>query len=254
MDKGFLRMKRRSNIIYSSIFSLFIFILFTILFFYFNNDIYAQKLTDSISLKANAGENQNIEEGQPVILNAEDSLSSDAPIDAYLWRQVDPKTPSIDLENSNTSRASFIAPNLPNDQYFVFQLIVKDKNITDTDTVNIFVTEDLSAIAGAPGHDPYEPERCFDGKDNDLDGKIDLQDEECGQSGQSSLPSLNPDQYMQQAPPQQQEQINPQPLPQLPHPPDQQQGLPRQQQEQLPQQLPGQQQERGPFPQQRPPR
>ncbi len=26
----------------------------------------------------------------------------------------------------------------------------------------------------------YQPEICFDGADNDLDGKIDLQDEECG--------------------------------------------------------------------------
>ena len=88
MDEARLRVKRRSNLIYRSAFSLFIFVLLTILFLNFTNNIYAQKLTESISLKANAGEDQNVEEGQPVILNAEDTLSSNPPIDAYLWRQV----------------------------------------------------------------------------------------------------------------------------------------------------------------------
>jgi hypothetical protein len=141
---------------------------------------YAQNLSSTVSLKANAGEDQYVEEGQPVILNAEDSVSSDPPIDAYKWMQVEPRSPSIDLENSDTARASFTSPNLPNDQYFVFQLIVKDENITDTDTVNIYVVEDLTSIeklqGGAGG---YQPEICFDGEDNDFDGKIDLQDEEC---------------------------------------------------------------------------
>ena len=127
---------------------------------------------------------------------------------------------SVDLENRNTSRASFIAPNLPNDQYFVFQLIVKDENGTDVDTVKIFVTKDLSAIQGLPGSNTYDPEKCFDGNDNDLDRKIDLQDEECGSS-----PFQNPGQLLQQLPPQQQEQLNPPPLPQVPNPQDQQQRL-----------------------------
>jgi hypothetical protein len=86
---------------------------------------YAQNLSSTVSLKANAGEDQYVEEGQPVILNAEDSVSSDPPIDAYKWMQVEPRSPSIDLENSDTARASFTSPNLPNDQYFVFQLIVR---------------------------------------------------------------------------------------------------------------------------------
>ena len=110
------------------------------------NSSYAQNLSSSISLKANAGEDQYVEEGKPVILNAEDSVSSDPPIDAYKWLQVEPQNPQLDLENSDTSRASFTSPNLPNDQYFVFQLIVKDGNVTDTDTVNIYVVEDLASI------------------------------------------------------------------------------------------------------------
>lgn len=142
---------------------------------------YPQVLSKSISLQANAGEDQYVEEGQPVILNAEDSVSSDPPIESFKWIQLEPKTPLIDLENSNTSRASFTAPNLPSDSYFVFGLIVGDKNVTDTDTVNIYVVEDLASTdKEVTGGVQYQPEICFDGMDNDLDGKIDLQDDECG--------------------------------------------------------------------------
>ena len=156
------------------------------------NIVYSQNLSSS-SLKANAGEDQYVEEGQPVILNAEDSVSSTPPIDSYNWFQIEPRTPLVDLENSNTSRASFTSPNLPSDGYFVFQLIVKDQDITDTDTVNIYVVEDLDSksdeITGGGG---YQPEQCFDGADNDLDGKIDLQDEECGTSSIPQFPNQVP--------------------------------------------------------------
>ena len=85
------------------------------------------------------------------------------------------------MENGNTSRASFTSPNLPNDGYFIFGLVVKDQNVTDTDTVNVYVVEDLASIdKEITGNAGYQPEICFDGVDNDLDGKIDLQDEECG--------------------------------------------------------------------------
>jgi hypothetical protein len=163
----------------------------------------AQNLSSSISVKANAGEDQYVEEGQPVILNAEDSLSSKSPIDQYMWRQVEPKTPVIDLENADTSRASFTAPNLPEGQHFIFQLIVRDENVTDVDTVTIFVVEDLSSSPGSktPGLS-YEPEICYDGWDNDLDGLIDIQDPECGSStgyppSYTQIPQQSPQQQPQ---------------------------------------------------------
>ena len=165
-----------------SILSFLIMFLLTNLILWNSVDIsYSQNLSSSSSLKANAGEDQYVEEGKPVILNAEDSISSDPPIDSFKWVQLEPKTPIIDLENGNTSRASFTSPNLPSDGYFIFGLVVKDQNVTDTDTVNVYVVEDLAStdkeITGNAG---YQPEICFDGVDNDLDGKIDLQDEECG--------------------------------------------------------------------------
>jgi hypothetical protein len=162
------------------LFSLVVFLLVPIILLDSVNIVYSQTLSSSSSLKANAGEDQYVEEGQPVILNAEDSISSKPPIDSYNWFQIEPRTPLIDLENSNTSRASFTSPNLPNDGYFVFQLIVKDQNITDTDTVNIYVVEDLASKSEELTGGGYQPELCFDNRDNDLDGKIDLQDEECG--------------------------------------------------------------------------
>jgi hypothetical protein len=162
------------------------------------NGVDAQNLSSSISVKANAGEDQYVEEGQPVILNAEDSLSSKPPIDKYMWRQVEPNNPVIDLENADTSRASFTAPNLPEGQHFIFQLLVKDENITDVDTVTIFVVEDLSSIESSKGPGlTYEPEICYDGWDNDLDGLIDIQDPECGSPtgfppSYSQIPPVSP--------------------------------------------------------------
>jgi hypothetical protein len=158
------------------------------------NTTYAQILSSTISLKANAGEDQYVEEGQPVILNAEYSVSSDPPIDSYRWLQLEPQDPKVELENSNTSRASFTSPNLPNPGNIAFQLIVQDGNITDTDTVNIYVVEDISTIddlkEGGPAN--YQPEICFDGSDNDLDGKIDIQDEDCGTTFIPQNPSQRP--------------------------------------------------------------
>ena len=138
-------------------------------------------MSDSISLKADAGEDQFSEEGKQVILNAENTRSSDLPIDSYSWLQVEPKNPLLQIKNSNNSKASFLSPNLPYDSNFVFQLIVKDGNITDLDLVNIFIAEDLNSINKVKNVSggSYQPEQCSDGSDNDLDGKIDIQDEEC---------------------------------------------------------------------------
>jgi hypothetical protein len=169
-------------------------LLFNLIFVDHFTSSYAQTLSGTISLKANAGEDQYVEEGKPVILNAEDSISSDPPINSYSWLQLEPKDPKVELENSNTSRASFTSPNLPNPGNIAFQLIVQDGNITDTDTVNIYVVEDLSTIddlkEGGPAN--YQPEICFDGSDNDLDGKIDIQDEDCGMTFIPQNPSQRP--------------------------------------------------------------
>ena len=158
------------------------FLLFTtIIITYFQNFCYAQYISDSVWLKADAGKDQFSEEGKQVILNAENTRSSDLPIDSYSWVQVEPKNPLLQIKNSNTSKASFLSPNLPYDSNFVLQLIVKDGNITDLDLVNIFIAEDLNSINKVKNisEGSYQPEQCSDGSDNDLDGKIDIQDEEC---------------------------------------------------------------------------
>lgn len=178
---------------YIHIFALFLFIILLIQtsFVHFTEMIFAQMdsfplqvasnaiLSSTMSLKANAGEDQYVEEGQPVILNAEDSVSSNPPIDKYQWFQIEPKSPQVELENSDTSRVSFNAPNLPINQAYVFQLIVTDENVTDMDTVNIYVVDDISAIEGNLQARTFEPEICTDGIDNDFDGRVDSDDDEC---------------------------------------------------------------------------
>ena len=167
----------------NNIFFLFItFLIFTtVIITFFQNFCYAQYISNSVWLKADAGEDQISEEGKQVILNAENTRSSDLPIDSYSWIQVEPKNPLLQIKNSNTSKASFLSPNLPYDSNFVFQLIVKAGNITDLDLVNIFIAEDLNSINKVKNVSggSYQPEQCSDGGDNDLDGKIDIQDEEC---------------------------------------------------------------------------
>jgi hypothetical protein len=43
---------------------------------------------------------------------------------------------------------------------------------------------------GGPAN--YQPEICFDGSDNDLDGKIDFQDEDCGMTFIPQNPTQRP--------------------------------------------------------------
>ena len=210
---------------------------------------FGQNLSNTISLKANAGEDQYVEEGQPVILNAEDSTSSDLPIDIFRWFQVEPRNPLIDLENGDSQKASFIAPNLPREQYFVFQLIVKDANVTDTDTVNIYVVEDLASINTLKDSSSasYQPEICYDGSDNDLDGEIDLQDKDCGmrilQNSPTQVPNGGGQEGLAQSDPYLEGQAGQ--VPYDPYSDTEQGGLPLQP-GQLPQSQPQQQQQQSP--------
>ncbi len=65
--------------------------------------------------------------------------------------------------------------------------------MTDTDTVNIYIVEDLSSINNLEADiATYQPEICFDGVDNDLDGKIDLKDEECDMTFMPKFPNQMP--------------------------------------------------------------
>ena len=178
---------------YYYISSLIIFILFNIIILYFVQISYAENPLGLPSIKANAGDDQFVEEGHIVILKATNSTSSDSPIDSYKWIQAEPNTPLIEIKNSNTANASFLSPNLPNDGNFIFQLFVEDGDLTDIDSINVYIAEDLTFINKANAGSmnvsgingvgavrvSYQPEQCSDGVDNDFDGKIDNQDEEC---------------------------------------------------------------------------
>ena len=140
----------------------------------------------SISLKANAGEDMSVIEGQSVTLDATNSFTEDPPMESFSWKQIFPGSPKLSLSNSNTANPSFVVPGLPIEMIFTFELKITDDGENDTDTINIYVTKSYEIRSYPSPNQFVEPEKCFDNIDNDRDGKIDMQDEECG--GGSSIP------------------------------------------------------------------
>ena len=137
----------------------------------------------SISLKANAGEDMFVIEGQSVTLDAANSFTKDPPIESFSWKQIFPESPKLSLSNNNTANPSFVVPGLPIEMIFTFELEITDGDENDTDTINIYVTKPDDIRSDPSPNQFVEPEKCFDNIDNDRDGKIDMQDEECGGGG-----------------------------------------------------------------------
>ena len=92
---------------------------------------------------ANAGADQNVTANTNVTLNGSASIDNDGSIVSYTWSQTD--GPAVTLTNSNTSLASFIAPEIKGEpgtsNAFVFNLLVIDDNgDTNSDQVIVNVT------------------------------------------------------------------------------------------------------------------
>lgn len=89
---------------------------------------------------ADAGLDQTIYEGTPVILNGSNSKSNNNVILSYEWKQI--PNPNITVGSANTMMWSFIAPYVSTDTTLTFELIVTDnKGVTSTDEVNINVRD-----------------------------------------------------------------------------------------------------------------
>ena len=99
------------------------------------------QFSTSVSLKANAGDDMSVIEGQVVTLDATKSFTEDPPIDSFSWKQVYPESPKLSLSNNNTANPSFVVPGLPVEMIFTFELEIIDDEQSDTDTVNIYVTK-----------------------------------------------------------------------------------------------------------------
>ncbi len=94
---------------------------------------------------ANAGQDQSVNEGAPVVLNGSGSTDGDDGIAAYAWTQTG--GPSVTLENANTAAPSFTAPFVNEATDLVFSLQVTDvSGQADTDTVTIRVTNSAANV------------------------------------------------------------------------------------------------------------
>ena len=106
---------------------------------------------DANAPTAKAGNNQAVNEGDTVELNASNSSDAHAgSIVAYSWQQTgDLSTYQADLSAANTSVASFTPEGLSADATLTFLLTVTDGgNNNDTDTVEVHVNNAPTANAG----------------------------------------------------------------------------------------------------------
>src|SRR5438034_10157509 len=87
---------------------------------------------------ANAGDNQTVNAGSPVILNGSKSRSPGGIILGYSWKQI--PTNSISLGGGNSSAWQFTAPEVATDTLMQFQLNVTD-NLGQTSTAYVKVLD-----------------------------------------------------------------------------------------------------------------
>jgi hypothetical protein len=89
---------------------------------------------------ADAGVNQNVDEGDPVTLDGSGSTDADGTIVGYLWEQI--AGPTVALSTPTSVSAGFTAPDVNEPTTMTFRLqVTDDDDLTDTDDVNIFVAD-----------------------------------------------------------------------------------------------------------------
>ncbi|WP_436935879.1 PKD domain-containing protein [Halovenus marina] len=90
---------------------------------------------------ADAGDNQTVDEGTTVALDAAGSADSDGSIETYAWTQTD--GPSVTLSDASSAAPTFDAPDVDSPTTLTFELeVTDDDGATDTDTVTISVTDE----------------------------------------------------------------------------------------------------------------
>jgi hypothetical protein len=94
------------------------------------------------SLVADAGDDQTVDEGTTVGLDASGS-AGDGP--SYSWTQT--AGPSVTLSDASAAQPTFTAPDVDGETTLTFEVEVSDGSATDTDTVNVTV-QDTDATTG----------------------------------------------------------------------------------------------------------
>lgn len=89
---------------------------------------------------SDAGQDQNVQEGSPVVLDGTGSYDPDVETLTYQWTQI--SGPAVTLLGGNPAMPTFTAPSVgPAGETLVFDLTVTDPhNLTDPDSVSVLVT------------------------------------------------------------------------------------------------------------------
>lgn len=104
---------------------------------------------------ADAGSNQDVEEGVLVVLNGSDSYDADGDTLTYSWVQI--SGVNVTLSDNDTVAVSFTTPSVDEEERLVFELTVSDGIDTATDRVNIDIEIEEVADEGSIGSIPSLP-------------------------------------------------------------------------------------------------
>jgi len=142
---------------------------FVALFFIF---LLQTAIASRVLAKADAGPDQTVREGDTVVLDGSNS-SPRLFIAAYFWQQTG-GSPTVVLEDANTAKASFTAPNVgPDGASLIFQLTViyffNRSIFSDTDSIIVnvrFVNDPPTADAGPNQNVDEETTVTLDGSNS----------------------------------------------------------------------------------------
>ena len=122
---------------------------------------------NNIAPTANAGKDQDVNEGLSVSLDGTGSSDSDGTIDSYAWTQVGEEN-LVEITNASSATASFTAPYIASNTTLEFMLTVTD-NYGATNQANVKVT-----VANTTSEDPVanagEDQTVFEGEEVTLNG------------------------------------------------------------------------------------
>ena len=123
---------------------------------------------------ANAGDDQRVNEGAVVELNASASSAGGGTIATYQWTQIDGA--AVDLNNSTSAQAFFEAPQVDSEANFIFRLTVTNTNgaqSLDSTIITVLNNEAPTASASAEAQAYEGTTVTLDGSaSSDSDGSI----------------------------------------------------------------------------------